>query len=286
MDRGEAGSPVEAPEQLRAERVTPARPESGVVAVIQGDVLQGLASPISKGVSGCARHELGRAQIAGGVQQPVGRRPAAGQGVLLVVLSGHLKARHLERLEATLWPARLLANHIGQHVEGLRVGEESFDVSVARPLHEGTRVVDAGVAGENLLDVRRSERVEPQRHDGCVRGHDVQPGAIVLAQPVRLPARDAKGRGPEGIEASADAVEGRAHVGGTGPHLVEAVDEERLASPSWMLGGVQRQEIAGIEQERRVAERFALTLEGGGLSRARVAEEDVRELGPECAQGL
>ena len=58
-----------------------------------------------------------------------------------------------------------------------------------------------------------------------------------------------------------------------------------LPCHSGCWAGVERQEVARIEQHRGVAEHLALTPEGGGLPRARVTEEDVSGLEPECAQG-
>ena len=224
------------PEQLRAERV-PQRGPIDIITVVQGDVL-GVDLPLSEGVTGRASHELGRAEVTGCVEQLVAYWRAARQGVLVVVLCGHLAAGHVERIETALGPTRLRADHAGQHVEGLRVGEQRLDTALASPLHKGVRVIDSGLAAQDMLDVRRCERVEPQGRDHRTGSDGSKPGPVVLTQPVGLPARDTEGRVSKGIEAGADAVEGCAHVGRAGSHLVEAVDEKRLASPPWMLGGV------------------------------------------------
>ena len=108
---------------------------------------------------------------------------------------------------------------------------------------------------------------------------------VVLAQPVRLPARQAEARSSQGVELPPNLVERRAHVRRAGTDLIEPVNKECLAAPLGMVLRLEGQEVPGRDRAGIIPKRLALHLEGGRFAGAGIAHQHVDRLLPELLQG-
>ena len=237
--------------------------------------------------AGAAGDEEHRAQTPGGVQRSLhfGRRP--GGPVFLVVLGGQLPARFLEGLPPALRPGPVLRDDARQQAQTLRIAQQSIETARSGFADEGIGVGDARPRGQHCLGILVRQRVEPQdRYLRALRRDGSKMLAVVRAQPIGRAAGQAEGRSSELVELPANLVERRALVLRSGAAFVQAVDEQRLAAPFGMIVRCEGKEVPRRHVHRRVAQRRALALEGGGLAGAGIAQQHVGGGGAEALQGL
>ena len=71
----------------------------------------------------------------------------------LVALFGHLHAGLIECLETACRPALLFPNDIGQHVQSLRVGKQTFDTCFSRLRHKVLSIVYSRVSVQDMFNI-------------------------------------------------------------------------------------------------------------------------------------
>ncbi|MDE2655579.1 MAG: hypothetical protein OXI71_17425 [Gemmatimonadota bacterium] len=115
-------------------------------------------------------------------------------------------------------------------------------------------------------------------------GDSRQVPTVVLTDPVRFAAREAKAWSPKLGEAEAEAGERRAGVVLACPDLVESVNEERLSRrDSWWI--LDLQEIVRRDRGARLdPQRLDLVLEGGRLPGPGIGQQDVGVMRPEVGE--
>ncbi len=160
-----------------------------------------------------------------------------------------------------------------------------MDTPFPRLRHETLSVIHTRMSVQDTFNIRIRKRVEPQRRDCGVWRHGGQVPAIVVPKPIGLAARYTEAGSSQIVEACTNFVEGRQCVGGTSPHLVKSVDEQRFSLPFGMATHRECYEIARGDQDGFLANLPALDFERGGLAGSGVSEQDIRRLGAEFLQG-
>ena len=194
--------------------------------------------------------------------------------MLRIVLADHLQAGLLEEIQAALRPTSTARHHVGQHLQALRILEESGD-SLLPSCRDERAGIEAGTGVQNLRDVLVAERIETQHRQTGARGHLGQVASVVRSEPVRLAARQAKTGPSERIDAPPQCIQRRPDVAPPGAHLVETIDEERLATPFGMHVRIESEEVARRFQTRFPPECGRLGGERRALAGAGVPEQHV-----------
>ena len=188
--------------------------------VLRGSASQGNAPP--------AAQQLHSEKQAGVVQQP--RDTACLHGpeclVLLIDFARQLPARGFVDGGACLRPF-IARGGFDDEIEQQRIAQQVVQASALGALQE---LLDVGhlsrAACENGFDLVALKRIQMQHFNLAVRRHLLQMALVVRAQPIGLPARQAKARAAMVEQPFADGIEGRSSICCACAHLVQAVDED------------------------------------------------------------